>query len=236
MNRERSGRRTRGMIVPASLREQLYAYLRDQISSGRLEPGAAINIDQMSRELGISKTPLKEAVIKLECEGFVRVLPRRGFQVRALGCQELKDYYEIIGYLESGVVSSAFDALRKPAMIDKFKKSNAAQAKALAHKEYDRYYHLNLEFHDFFLRLSGNSTLQELVVPMKKRLYDFPRQTYWDQWEQVNLAEHAKFIGCLEKGDRLGAAALIRDEHWGWKKHEPFFIKFYKFGGRPGDS
>jgi DNA-binding GntR family transcriptional regulator len=224
------------MIVPASLREQLYAYLRDQISSGRLEPGAAINIDQMSRELGISKTPLKEAIIKLECEGFVKVLPRRGIQVRALSDQELKGYYEIIGYLESGVVYSTFDALRRPEMIEKFKESNAEQARALGRKQYDRYYHLNLEFHDFFLNLSGNETLKGMVVPMKKRLYDFPRQSYWDQWEQVNLAEHARFIQCLEQGDRPGAAALIRDEHWGWKKHEPFFMKFYRFSDRPRNT
>jgi hypothetical protein len=48
------------MIPNASLREQLYAYLKDRIQSGGLEPGAAINLDRMSRELGISKTPLKK--------------------------------------------------------------------------------------------------------------------------------------------------------------------------------
>ncbi len=221
------------MIPTASLREQIYAYLKDRIQSGGLEPGAAINLDQMSRELGISKTPLKEAIIKLECEGFVTTLPRRGVQVRALTYQELKEYYEVIGYLESGVVYSVFEQLQNPALIEKMKNSNADQIVALNQKDYDRYYHLNLAFHDIFLALSTNKTLQELVVPLKRRLYDFPRQTYWEEWEQVNLEEHVKFIECIESGDRLGAAALIRDEHWGWKKHEPFFIKFYKFDPSP---
>jgi len=220
------------MIKIASLREQVYTYLRNEIQQGRIEPGSSINIDKMSRELGTSKTPLKEAIIKLECEGFVNFLPRLGVQVRALTQEELKDYYEVIGYLESGVVYAVFDKLRSPARIKQMKKSNAEQLRALKKEEHDRYYHLNLEFHDIFLNLSDNRTLKELVVPMKERLYDFPRQKYWEDWEKVSMEEHIKFIRCLEKGDRRGAADVIRDEHWGWKKHEPFFIKFYKFDTR----
>ncbi len=217
------------MINSTSLREQIYSYLRSEIKKGRLEPGSSINLDQMSRELGISKTPLKEALIKLECEGLVGALPRRGFQVKQLTQQELKDYYDIIGYLESGVVTSVFDRLKAPASIKQMKQSNTEQGNALNARNFDRYYLLNLEFHDFFLNLSDNPTLRELVVPMKKRLYDFPRQNYWEEWELVNLDEHRKFIAALETGDRLGAAAVMRDEHWGWKKHEPYFIKFYNF-------
>lgn len=217
------------MIPLASLREQVYAHLRKEIQQGRLEPGSTINIDRLSRELGISKTPLKEAIIKLESEGFINFLPRRGVQVRALTRQELQDYYEIIGCLESGVVYAVFDKLRSSAHIKQMQQSNSEQSVALKKREYDRYYFLNLEFHDIFLNLSENRTLRDLVVPMKKRLYDFPRQKYWEDWEKVNLEEHAKFIGCIENGDRHGAAAVIRDEHWSWKKHEPFFIKFYRF-------
>jgi len=217
------------MIPLASLREQIYTYLRSEIQQGKLEPGASINIDKMSRELGISKTPLKEAMIRLECEGFVTLVPRRGVLVRELSLQELKNYYEIIGYLEAGVVYSVFEQLKKATCLKRLKKSNAEQEKALKKEDYDRYYLLNLEFHDIFLNLSGNQMLQDLVVPLKQRLYDFPRKVYWQEWEALNLDEHRQFIVCVEKGDRLGAAAVIRDQHWGWQKHEPYFIRFYKF-------
>jgi DNA-binding GntR family transcriptional regulator len=60
-------------------------------------------------------------------------------------------------------------------------------------------------------------------------LYDFPWHRLWEDWEKVNLDEHDKLIANIEKGDRLAAAAVIRDEHWGWKKHEAYFIKFYNF-------
>ena len=217
------------MILLASLREQIYSYLRDAIQSGNLEPGAAVNIDEMSRELGISKTPLKEAMIRLECEGFVTFLPRRGVQVRGLTGAELKDYYEIIGYLEAGVVGAVFERLRAPAVVRRLKRSNADQARTLKKGNFDRYYQLNLEFHDIFLSLSPNQTLYRMVVPLKQRLYDFPRKAYWPEWETVNLGEHRRFIESIEKGDRAAAVAVIRDEHWGWQKHEPYFIRFYGF-------
>jgi DNA-binding GntR family transcriptional regulator len=221
------------MIPLASLREQIYTHLRNEIQQGRLEPGSSINMDQMSRDLGISKTPLKEAMIKLECEGFLSFVPRRGVQIRGLTLQELKNAYEIIGYLESGVVWAVFDQLRQASCLKQLKRSNAEQKEALLNQDYDRYYHLNLGFHDIFLNLSCNQALQEMVVPLKKRLYDFPRQTYWEEWELVNLEEHSRFIAAVEVGDRMTAAAVIRDEHWGWQKHEPYFMKFYKFSSWP---
>ena len=63
------------------MREQVYEYLRDEISNRKLLPGATININEISRQLGISKTPLRDAIIQLETEGFVTILPRRGVTV-----------------------------------------------------------------------------------------------------------------------------------------------------------
>jgi len=224
------------MINSQSLREQIYAYLRSEIKNGTLKPGASINMDNLSKELSISKTPLREALIKLECQGFVEMLPRKGVQVKKLTYGELKEYYEVIGFLESAVVYSVFDQLRSPSVIEEMKRSNVQQKLLLNNQNFDRYYQLNLEFHDIFLRLSNNKTLQEIVVSLKKRLYDFPWHRLWEDWEKVNLDEHDKLIANIEKGDRSGASAVIRDEHWGWKKHEAYFIKFYKFDSLAGQT
>ncbi len=222
------------MINSQSLREQIYSHLRNEIKNGTLKPGTSINMDNLSKELSISKTPLREALIKLECQGFVEMLPRKGVQVKKLTYAELKEYYEVIGFLESSVVYSVFDQLRSPTVIGKMKQSNTQQRILLNNQEFDRYYQLNLEFHDIFLTLSDNKTLKEIVVPLKKRLYDFPWHRLWEDWEKVNLDEHDKLIANIEKGDRIEAAAVVRDEHWGWKKHEAYFIKFYKFDSIAG--
>jgi DNA-binding GntR family transcriptional regulator len=224
------------MINSQSLREQIFAHLRNEINNGTLKPGASINMDKLSKELSISKTPLREALIKLECQGFVEMSPRKGVRVKELTYEELKEYYEVIGFLESSVVYSVFDQLRSPHIIEKMKHSNAQQRLLANNQEFDRYYQLNLEFHDIFLELSKNKTLKEIVIPLKKRLYDFPWHRLWGEWEKINLDEHDKLIAYIEEGDRIEAAAVIRDEHWGWKKHEPYLIKFYKFGFLVGQA
>ncbi len=218
------------MLQNVSLREKVYQYLRRQIQTGELSPGSFIKLNRLAEELGISTPPLKEAIVKLESEGFVEIFPYRGVLVKELTKEEVRDYYEIIGSLESTVVLSVFDRFTSE-HVDEMKKLNRFQEEALQAGEFDRYYQLNLDFHEVFLRLSSNVTLRRYIMPLKQRLYDFPRRQYWKEWERVNLDEHSKFIHCIERRDREGAVRVIRDEHWGWKVHEPYFVRFYELNG-----
>lgn len=222
------------MFNTISLREQVYQYLSSQIQAGELRPGTFIKLDVLSKKLAISKTPLKEAIIKLESEGFVEILPRRGILVKKLTNQEIRDLYEIVGTMESMVVLSVFDQLTKE-HISQMKQCNEEMLKALENKEFDKYYQLNLEFHDYFLNLSPNMTLRRYIAPVKQRLYDFNRRNYVKAWELENIEEHRKFIRCIENGDSEGAARVIKDEHWGWKIHELHGIQFYELNSNPED-
>ena len=75
-----------------SLREQVYQYLSHQIQAGELRPGSFIKLDVLSKRLAVSKTPLKEAIFNLECEGIVEILPRRGIIVKNLQIKKLGIY------------------------------------------------------------------------------------------------------------------------------------------------
>jgi len=228
INRNRpSALENRGSIlVLTSLREQVYQYFRDEMQSGSLTPGSSINLNSISRKLGISKTPLRDALIQLEAEGFVSILPRRGVLVNKLTRQEIKNIYQVIGSLEASVVTAVFDKFTK-AHIDKMKQLNIDQIKALEEKDFDTYYRLNLEFHDVFLDLSDNDTLKKIIIPLKQRLYDFPRRGYLKDWEKQHLHEHDKFIAVIAKGDREKAAGVIKKEHWSFDAHKKYLDRFY---------
>ena len=215
------------MFNTTSLREQVYLYLVNQIQSGELCPGSLIKLDGLSKQLTVSTTPLKEAIIKLECEGFVEILPRKGISVKKITSQEIKDLYEIIGAGESMVVSSVFDRLTKE-HIDLMKQCNKELLKALENKEFDKYYQLNLEFHEYFLGLSPNMTLRKYIGVLKQRLYDFTRRSYVKAWELENIEEHRKFITCIEDGDREGAVKVLQDKHWGWAIHLAHALEFHE--------
>ena len=210
-----------------SLREQVYQYFRQQMQLGNLNPGDTIDLNAMSRELGVSKTPLRDALIQLEVEGFVTILPRRGVMVRELTLEEVRDCYEIIGALEASVVRGVFDAIGAKE-IQAMKRLNAEQRMAFSAGVHNLYYQKNLDFHSVFLNLSPNATLLKTIVPMKLRLYDFPRQAYVGQWEQRNMDEHDRFIAMIEAGDVDGAAGLLKDIHWSYSVQEKYIRKFYR--------
>jgi len=80
------------MLNTKSLREQVYEYLRDEINNRKLLPGTTINLNEISQQLGISKTPLRDAIIQLEIEGFVTILPRRGVTVKKINAPGSKGF------------------------------------------------------------------------------------------------------------------------------------------------
>lgn len=214
-------------INTQSLREQIYLYLRDGMQTGELAPGATLNLNEISQKLGISKTPLRDALLQLEAEGFVSILPRRGVMVNKLTLEDVREYYDILGALEASVVLDVFHQIT-PEHIDRMKKLNRDQKSALVREAYENYYRLNLEFHGVFLELGANRTLQRLITPLKQRLYDFPRHRYNVDWEKSNCAEHDLFIDFIEAGDREGAARFMKYRHWSFTFQEKYIRKFYR--------
>jgi DNA-binding GntR family transcriptional regulator len=146
--------------------------------------------------------------------------------VKRLTLEEIKDYLGIIGALEASVLLDVYPRLTVK-RTDRMERLNAKMVTALNHGNFDSYYKLNIEFHNIFLRLSGNSTLHQVIVPMKQRLYDFPRRQYITEWEMVNCEEHAEFISLLRQDHPQAAAALWKNRHWSFIFHEKYIRRFY---------
>jgi DNA-binding GntR family transcriptional regulator len=210
-----------------SLKEQVYEYLREQMRRGEIMPGSAIDMEETSKKLGVSKTPLRDALLQLEMEEFVTILPRRMVVVNSLTKRDIRNYYEIIGSLESMAMLKAFDRL-KASDIEAMQKLNAGMKAALAANDFDLYYERNLAFHNTFLNLCDNDSLVKLVNNLKKRLYDFPRpKGFVKEWEESSILEHQAFIDLLRKGRSQDAANHVRDVHWSFKVQERFVRKYY---------
>lgn len=210
-----------------SLKEQVYEYLREQMRIGAILPGSVIDMEETSKKLGVSKTPLRDALLQLEMEGFVSILPRRKVVVNVLTIQDIKNYYEIIGALESAALLSALDNL-KETDIQYLEKLNAEMKDAIDSDNFDLYYEKNLIFHSVFLNLSGNENLKKIVNTLKKRLYDFPRQKgFVKEWEQASIGEHAELVRLIGMNDRQKAVNFIRDIHWSFKVQEKFVNLYY---------
>lgn len=214
------------LINAKSLREQVYDILRQELQSGQLVPGSAINITEISQRLGVSKTPLRDALIQLEVEGFVTILPRRGVLVNKLSEDEIRSYYEVLGALESAVVLMHFKQIGR-VELRKMDQLNHDMREAIERGDFGTYYDLNLNFHEVFLNLSDNAVLQRVILPMKRRLYDFPRRGYIAEWEIRNCDEHQAFLDAIRGGDAEGAARVLREVHWSYAFQEAYIRQFY---------
>lgn len=210
-----------------SLREQVYDYLREQLDDGSLRPGSAINLNEMSERLGISKTPLREALIQLEVEGFVTFYPRKGILVNSLNETDIRHAYEIIGALEGSVILDHFAKVNGET-VNTLERENRLMREALDMDDFETFYEHNLCFHNTYLLLTDNSSLIKTVMTWKHRLYDFPRRAgFVKEWEVRSTGEHERFIELLKMNDARGAAEYIRDVHWSFKVQEPFIKKYY---------
>ncbi len=209
-----------------SLREQVYTYLRRQMNLGELLPGSTINIGEIAEQLGISKTPLRDALIHLELEGFVTILPRRGVRVNVLELKDVKNAYDAIGMVEASIVVDCYDRI-KPHHISKLEKLNDIMSRDVEKRDYSRLFNTNIQFHNVYLDISDNELIKKFILPTKQRLYDFPRQNYISEWEIKNCEEHNRFITCLKQGDPEKAANVLRDIHWSFEYQKKYIKQFY---------
>ncbi|MDD8031025.1 MAG: GntR family transcriptional regulator [Acidobacteriota bacterium] len=211
-----------------SLKEQVYDFLREQMRRGEILPGSVIDLEETSQKLGVSRTPLRDALLQLESEEFVTILPRRKVVVNVLEDKDIKNYYEIIGALESVAILKAFEVLSNRE-IDYMEKMNQEMSEAIKADNFDLYYEKNLNFHNVYLNACGNEKLMSIVNNLKKRLYDFPRpKGFVKEWEEASIGEHARLIDYLRHGQKEEAAKFIRDIHWSYEVQKKYIVKYYQ--------
>jgi DNA-binding GntR family transcriptional regulator len=202
------------------------------MASGGLQPGAFLDLNELAAQLGVSRTPLREALLNLESQGFVTVLPRRGFRLNELTLDDIRHFYEIIGALEATALRAVGSALAA-ADFAYMRALDAAMADAVAARDFDRYYTANLAFHDVYLRRSDNARLVAQVHLLKRRLYDWPRrETMMQAWEAHSVAEHEEFLALLERGHIESAADHLQHVHWSFTVQEQYIRAYYFADGQ----
>lgn len=209
------------------LREQVYSYLKSLLNDRQIKPGTALDLKSLCENLGFSRTPLRDALLRLEAEGFVTIHSRRGVLVAPLDLDTIRNSYQIIGALESAAILEAenrFDLSAAHKMLE----LNERMRLSLKNGDFDSYYNDNLSFHDCYLSQSKNEELKRTVKILKERLYDFPRQeTFISNWELDSVNEHDELVKLFLKGSIKEAAFLVRDVHWSYSAQENYIIEYY---------
>ncbi|UCE53002.1 MAG: GntR family transcriptional regulator [Desulfobacterales bacterium] len=194
------------------LRTQVYEYLRNELKAENLKPGMFISMNQLMKSLGISRTPLRDALLQLQTEGFVTFLPQRGIQINKLSQKDIEDMYAMLGALDSRILLSVFHKIG-PREIEQMKQLNQEMYTNISEDRFYNYWDLNTAFHHAYLDLSSNAPILKQLNIIRQRLFEFGKKDWSRKMREMNYTEHLTMIELIEKGDAVGAADFMRDVH-----------------------
>jgi DNA-binding GntR family transcriptional regulator len=194
------------------LRSQVYDYLRIELKEEYLKPGMFISISQIMKPLGLSRTPLRDALLQLQSEGFVTFLPQRGIRINKLSQQDIEDLYEMLGALDSRVLLSVFPRIGK-SELKQMKKINQQMMEDMSDASFNLYWDLNTAFHNTYLNLSSNKPILKNINIIRQRLFEFGKKDWGQKMREMNCNEHLTMIRHFEKGTAVEAADYMRDVH-----------------------
>ncbi len=200
-----------------SLKDHVYNYIAEKIQNGSLLPNQKLNEASICQKLGVSRTPVREALIQLASENLLENIPRRGFIVKELDTKMKLDVFQIVG---------ALDALAANLSVPLVSNEDIAEMARLADKidisiqeqNYTDYQLYQNDFHNVYLLKCNNSTLIDLLKSLQT---SFIRQIYLSEDKQKLFGvlaqmneEHRQIIQYFKAKDAQGLEAFIKNVHW----------------------
>ncbi|WIM99742.1 GntR family transcriptional regulator [Actinoplanes oblitus] len=199
------------MTGSASAAERAYQTIRDGILNGVHPAGAMLGEESLAAEIGVSRTPVRTALSRLQDEGWIAIYPKRGALVRGLGSQAVADLADARLVLESSGASRATPEARE-ALADRLRASIAAQRTAFQARDVRRFIELTIAFHRAFVEAAGNDILLELNDRLadRQRFVLFSKGDFILSRSAEILAEHENLVERLRTGDDEGFADALR--------------------------
>ena len=196
-------------IQRRTLHEEVLERLRDMIIEGRLEPGQRINEGAVGAQLGVSRTPLREAIKSLASEGLVEMQPAKGAVVRRFSLRDLREILEVIKSLEQlgGRIACA---QATDAQIAEVVALHERMMALYAEQNRLEYFKLNQAIHTSFVQNSGNAVLAEMHETLQARIkrLRYVGNSEPSKWANA-VAEHEEMIKALKKRDANRLAEVV---------------------------
>jgi DNA-binding GntR family transcriptional regulator len=192
------------------LRDVVFNTLREAILKGELKPGERLMEIQLADRLGVSRTPIREAIRKLELEGLVIMIPRKGAEVAQIKEKDLSDVLVVRCTLEELAIQIACENITKQEIED-LRKALKEFKRALNSKDVTLIAEKDVKFHDIIFHATYNQRLIQILNNLREQMYRY-RVEYLKNQDvyDILVAEHEGIIEALENKDEKRARELIR--------------------------
>lgn len=191
--------------------DRLAEAIEEKIATGVYAPGSKLDEVALAEEFGVSRTPVREALIQLAPMGLIELRPRRGAIVAKVAPQRLWEMFEVMAELEAMCARLASRRMTE-ADLQKLNDAHAACELARSQNDSDLYYRCNETLHQAIYAASHNSFLEDQSIALQRRLRPYRRlQLRVRNRMNSSFAEHAAIIEALTSGDGERAAQQLRD-------------------------
>jgi len=200
-------------LPPRSLlRDEVYVRLRDAIVDGTLAPDEQLRDMEIAAWLGVSRTPVREALLELGRSGLVRALPGRSTVVAPIDPQSVRDAQAVVAAMHRLAIETAIPRLTADD-IERMREANAAFAAAQSDGDVEAALAADHAFHDVAIAASGNAAVRTVLGQYEPVLQRAERLRFGSTEGHASTARHARLIELCAAGDVAGAAALA-EQTW----------------------
>ncbi len=208
----------KGRLIPVRLdnykplREIVLDSLREAIISGLLKPGERLMEAQVAEDMGVSRTPVREAIRKLELEGFVVMIPRKGAYVAGISLKDITEVFEIRAALEALAAGLAAERMTEEEM-EKLERQLVKEAEITDLADLDTLVTVDSDFHDLVYQASRNERMVQIINNLREQIQRFRMTSlaYPGRMHEA-LAEHKKIVEALAERN-VALAQQLALEH-----------------------
>jgi DNA-binding GntR family transcriptional regulator len=198
--------RLKKLNIPHTLTTRAYGSIKEYILEGRLDENDRLTEESLANQLGISKSPIREALNRLESEGFIRIAPRRGAFLRQFSREELGQLYDLREALE---VHATRTAHITPQLLRQLDESVARSRALLKVNDKAKYIEEDVRFHSLIADATQNQELGRVLTNVQNRIWLSRRKTY-DLSSSGAPDFHQAIVDALRRGDREEAQSAMR--------------------------
>ncbi|MCR4430212.1 MAG: GntR family transcriptional regulator [Tepidanaerobacteraceae bacterium] len=193
------------------LRDVVFGAIREAIIAGELKPGERLMEVQLAEEMGVSRTPVREAIRKLELEGLVVMIPRKGAYVAGLSLKEAADVFEIRESLEGLAAALAAERITDEE-LETMEKILSSIQKAVEEGDVDTIIKKDAEFHQILFAATRNDRLAQIINNLKEQIDRFRVQSFTNPARIKNiLQEHRGIVNAIKDRNADMAEKLTRE-------------------------
>jgi len=198
---------TESSALPLTLKA--YYQLKRRIIDLRFRPGEILMVQSLANEQGISRTPVREALVRLQQEGFVEEAEGKKFKVSEITLKSILELHEIRELMEGHAVKRVAKN-RTRAQVDELRELTKRMEQALGVRDPDLFFEADLEFHAKLIRFCGNRALQDLAVQLTEKIQRVRFLTlYVHRRLEETIDEHSKILDGIEAQDPRSAQKAL---------------------------